>query len=173
MYCYHHVKRVSEIAMNNSYHLAMIGWREWVSLPELGIEAIKAKVDTGARTTSLHAHYLETYHKNGEQWVKFKVHPFQQRHDIDCECHALVTDYRKVTDSGGHAEHRYVINTLITLGSESFLTEVTLSNRESMQFRMLIGRNTLKKRYAVNVNKSFMLEHMMRILKKKTSKRTS
>lgn len=136
----------------------VIGWREWVSLPDLGIEKIKAKIDTGARTSALHAHFLEPYDKQGEPWIRFLVHPFQKNLDIDCECHAKVVDYRKVTDSGGHTEHRYVIHSRITIGERSFITEFTLTNRETMQFRMLLGRNTLKDHYTVDCGKSFLLK---------------
>ena len=144
--------------MKNATEQPTLGWREWVTLPELGIETIKAKIDTGARTSALHAYYLEPYNKAGEKWVRFDVHPFQKQIDISCECHAKVVDYRKVTDSGGHIEYRYVIHTMITLGEDSFITELTLTNRETMQFRMLLGRNTLKKRYVVDTGKSFMLK---------------
>jgi len=151
---------------NGSEEQTVLGWREWVSLPDLGIETIKAKIDTGARTSALHAHFLEPYDKNGEPWIHFKVHPFQQNLEVDCECHAKVVDYRKVTDSGGHTEHRYVIHSTLVLGKTSFITEFTLTNRESMQFRMLLGRNSLAKHYVVDSGKSFLLKRKPKKIKK-------
>lgn len=143
----------------------IVGWREWVSLPDLGIERIKAKIDTGARTSALHAHFLEPYDKNSEPWIRFMVHPFQKNLDIDCECHAKVVDYRKVTDSGGHTEHRYVIHSTIILGNTPLVTEFTLTNRETMQFRMLLGRNTLTNNYLVDSGKSFLLKRKVKKIK--------
>jgi hypothetical protein len=148
----------------------ILGWREWVALPELGIEKIKAKIDTGARTSALHAHFLEPYDKNGEPWIRFMVHPFQRNLEVDCECHAKVVDYRKVTDSGGHTEHRYVIHSTITLGETSFMTEFTLTNRETMQFRMLLGRNTLAEHYVVDSGKSFLLKRKIKKIKQLSEK---
>lgn len=122
----------------------IIGWREWLALPQLNIDRIKAKIDTGARTSSLHAYFIEPYTENGQQMVRFGVHPRQKRHDIDIICHAPVNDYRQVTDSGGHREMRYVINTQLLLGSQTHTIELTLSNRERMTFRMLLGRSAVR-----------------------------
>lgn len=120
-----------------------IGWREWCSLPELEIPNIKAKVDTGARTSALHAFFVEPYEENGRQMVRFGVHPIQKRVDIEIVCCCLIKDFRQVSDSGGHQEMRYVIETPVKLGDRIWPIEMTLTNRDSMKFRMLLGRTAL------------------------------
>ncbi len=134
-----------------------LGWREWVSLPELGIEHIKAKVDTGARTSALHAFFIEPFAKNGKTWVRFRIHPLQDNSELIVEAEAPVIDRRSVRDSGGHKEHRYVIETTILVGDAPARAEVTLTDRESMLFRMLLGRTALKKRYTVDPEYSYLL----------------
>lgn len=121
----------------------LIGWREWISLPELGLIAIKAKVDTGARTSALHAFDISTYEDRGLLKIKFKIHPLTGRKDISVTCRAIVVDRRYVMDSGGHREKRYVIQTPIQIGGLQYPIEITLSNRESMAHRMLIGRSAM------------------------------
>jgi hypothetical protein len=120
-----------------------IGWREWVSLPELGIPAIKAKIDTGARTSTMDAFLVETFQERGQRRLRFGVHPLQKRRDICIFCIADVMDQRTVTDSGGHHEERFVISTAIRIGERQWPIEITLSNREEMRFRMLLGRTAL------------------------------
>ncbi|WP_163836275.1 ATP-dependent zinc protease family protein [Spartinivicinus ruber] len=134
-----------------------IGWREWISLPALNINHIKAKVDTGAKTCALHAYYINPYEKDGETWVKFGIHPIQLNTDTSVECHARLVDQRNVTDSGGHLEQRYVIITTLIAGTQKFDSELTLTNRDSMRFRMLLGRNALNNRFVVDPVKSFLL----------------
>jgi hypothetical protein len=120
-----------------------IGWREWVALPEFNIPAIKAKIDTGARTSALHTFRLEDFTDNGQAKVRFWIHP--SRRDIAREilCVAQVVDRRVVCDSGGHREDRFVIHTPIHLHGREWSIEITLTNREDMLFRMLLGRSAI------------------------------
>ena len=129
--------------MNQNLSLLSIGWREWVKLPQLAIPAIKAKVDTGARTSALHAYFVEPFEEDGRPMVRFGVHPLQKRLDIEIVCTAPVKDYREVSDSGGHREHRYVIETELVLGPQRKTVEMTLTNRDNMKFRMLLGRTAM------------------------------
>lgn len=134
----------------------IIGWREWVSLPALNIPKIKAKVDTGARTSALHAFSLKPFVENGKNKIQFDIHPLQHNtHDI-VSCIADVVDKRLVTDSGGHEEERFVIQTPITIAGQTWSIEITLTERENMLFRMLLGRSALRKRYVVNPARSFV-----------------
>ena len=128
-----------------------------MSLPELGIEHIKVKVDTGARTSTLHAFFVEPFKRQGKQWVRFHVHPLQKDNETIIECEAPVKDERVVTDSGGHGEHRYIIETTLSLGVMDWRAEVTLTNRDSMKFRMLLGRTALDGRYIVDPAASYLI----------------
>ncbi len=133
----------------------ILGWREWVAIPSLGIPAIKAKVDTGARTSALHAFYIEAFREQGRERVRFGMHPLQNREDIAVDCIADVLDQRLVSDSGGHTEMRYVIKAPIRLGGHEWPAEMTLTNRDTMKFRMLLGRSALWGRYLVDPQISY------------------
>ncbi len=135
----------------------IVGWRETLSLPGLGINKIKAKIDTGARTSCLHAFRLETFERDGAPWVRFWIHPKQRNEDQIAECEAPIVDERIVRDSGGHEEKRYVIRTDICLGGQSWPAEITLTNRENMAFRMLLGRTAMHQRIVVDPVESFLI----------------
>ena len=149
----------------------MIGWREWVSLPKLGLPVVKAKVDTGARTSSLHAFEIEPFTRKGVLHVRFRVHPLQKR-ELVVTCEAPVVDHRFVSDSGGHREKRYVIETLLKVGDVEAVVQVTLANRESMSHRMLIGRSAMK-HLMIDPAHEYLLgrpERIVRAYKKKVRK---
>ena len=142
---------------NPENRLIVVGWREWFSLPGLGINKIKAKIDTGARTSALHAFHIDYYTDQGQAKVHFKIHPFQYSTDEVVSCIANVIDIRWITDSGGHKEQRFVIQTHLHVGDLSWPIEMTLTNREDMRFRMLLGRIAMRKRMMVNPTVSFIL----------------
>jgi len=137
--------------------LDTVGWREWLRFPSLGIDAIKAKVDTGARTSCLHAFELEPFERDGEPWVAFAMHPFQRDEKTVLRCEAPVVDRRQVRDSGGHAEQRYVIAVPVGLGPHTFDAEVTLTSRDTMLFRCLLGRTALRGRFLVDPGRSYLI----------------
>lgn len=139
--------------MNESLKL---GWREWCTLPDLGIPAIKAKVDTGAKTSCLHTFSIEPYSENGIPSVRFQVHPLQKNEQLVLECTAAIKDEREVSDSGGHKEMRYIIETTVLIGDTSRLIELSLTNRDTMRFRMLLGRRAMKEHTLVDPAASYL-----------------
>jgi hypothetical protein len=133
-----------------------LGWREWAALPELGLSDIKAKVDTGARTSALHAFELRTFEENGRQRVEFKMHPNQRDQQTVVVCTADIKDEREVQDSGGHREKRWVIETPVEIGGETWTIEMTLTARDDMLFRMLLGRTAIRGRAIVDPSRSYL-----------------
>ena len=139
-----------------SHSNTLTGWREWVSLPDVGVDWIKAKIDTGARTSSLHAFDIVEFDREGEDWVRFRVNPWQDTAAdaviVECPIH----DRREVRSSSGHAQQRLVVLLAIRLVEQLLIAEVTLSNRDEMGFRMLIGREALRRGFIVDPARSFL-----------------
>lgn len=140
----------------SSRPLLTIGWREWVSLPQLGIDQIKAKVDTGARSSALHAIHVKEFKRDGQSWVKFQVHPQQRSSKIVTTTEAQIIDRRSIRSSSGKAAVRPVILTMVYLLGIQFEVELTLANRDEMGFRMLLGREALRNRFLVDSGKSYL-----------------
>ena len=139
----------------NKVSKTILGWREWVSLPELGIDRIKVKVDTGAKNSALHAYNSSLINKNGEEWIHFDIHPDQNDDATIKSCTARLIDRRWVTNSGGTRERRFVIETPIHIGNREWPIIITLSNRDEMGFRMLLGRSAIKGKFMVDPARSF------------------
>jgi hypothetical protein len=141
----------------------VVGWRELVSLPDLGLAGIPAKIDTGARTSSLHAHVLEDFQRDGMRFVRFAVDWDGSRHF----CEAVHVDVRGITSSNGEAQTRFVIKTPLRIGSLTFRAEISLADRSQMQFPMLIGRTALRRRMVVDSGHSWLqspaIAHMGRV----------
>jgi ribosomal protein S6--L-glutamate ligase len=131
------------------------GWQEWIGLPTLGLPSLKVKVDTGARTSALHARLIEPCDVDGVACVRFTVQPVRRRPALELVCVAPVVDRRAVTSSNGETEVRFVINTLIEVGDRGWPIDITLTNRESMTYRMLIGRQALLPGMLVDPTASF------------------
>ena len=126
-------------------------------MPELGVARLVAKVDTGAKTCALHAFYVEPFKWDGEEWVRFGLHPLRKSKRRVLHCSAPVADYRRVRDSGGHEEFRYVIETTVVLGDQQFRSEMTLTKRDTMRYRFLLGRNAIRSRFVVNPARSYRM----------------
>lgn len=132
----------------------MIGWRELVQLPELGLHAVPAKIDTGARTSSLHATVLERFARDGEQYVRFAV-DFEHQH-VRQVCEAVHVDWRGITSSNGETQRRMIIKTPLRIGRAEFRVEISLADRTDMKFPMLIGRSALRRRFVVDSGHSWL-----------------
>lgn len=135
--------------------LPVIGWREWISLPDLGVDAIKVKVDTGARSSSLHAIKLKVSERDGEKWVQFQINPEQHKTSNKIKAEAKILEFRAVRSSNGVTEMRPVIKTTVELLGLAWPIELTLSNRDEMGFRMLLGRQAFREKFYVDAGGSF------------------
>lgn len=140
----------------NDKLLTTFGWREWVDLPDLGLKHVKAKIDTGARTSSLHAFDVQVSKEGGRKRVVFLIHPRQNDSDTVVRCEADVIDEREVRDSGGNTTKRWVIETPITVGDRTWPVEITLASRDDMKFRMLIGRTAMHGVATVDPSSSYV-----------------
>ena len=132
-----------------------IGWREWVRLPDLGGVLVKAKVDTGARTSSLHAYDLTEIDRDGETWIDFRFHPIQRDTDTVASGSARLIDRRLVTASNGLSELRPVVETEIQIDDRRLPIELTLTRRDEMGFRMLLGRRAVRDHFLIDPKRSF------------------
>lgn len=136
-----------------------IGWQECCALPALGVAKIHAKADTGAKTSALHANRIEAFSKAGKPYLRFQVYPHQFDQEALVVCEAEISDQRFVTNSGGQKELRYVIKTLLVIGKKSWEIELTLTDRTPMNFRMLLGREALKRRVLINTGRRYLQGH--------------
>ncbi len=138
-------------------HQKIIGWKEWFGLDSISLPAIKGKIDTGAKTSSLHAFNIESFYIEDVEYVKFDIHPLQKNKSLARTCVARVIDQRMVSDSGGKKEKRFVIKSDLRIGDSKIRIELTLANRDTMAFRMLLGREAIKQaKMLVDTSKSFL-----------------
>ena len=164
---------------NRNRQLPVIGWREWVVLPEFGIRRIKAKVDTGARSSAIHAIHVKEFERNGQLWVRFQVHPMQRSTKVVNTAEAIVIDRRAIRSSSGKATIRPVIKTTVKILGVEFDVELTLANRDEMGFRMLLGREAFRNRFLIDPGNSYFggkpkrkKKSTKKKVKKKTKKKT-
>ncbi len=134
-----------------------IGWREWAALPALGIEAICAKIDTGAKTSALHAFHIKEVMLDGVRYAEFYVHPLQRKNKPEIFCLAPVVDKRRIKSSNGVSQNRLVIVTELQMADRTWPVEISLTNRDEMGFRFLIGRDALRRRVVIHPGKAFLL----------------
>lgn len=134
-----------------------VGWREWISLPEIGILAMQCKVDTGAKTSALHAFKVDSFERDGQRWVRFSIHFDEMDLSKIQVCEAKVIDQRSVTDSSGNVSERFFIETLLEIGESRYPIQVSLTDRDTMKFNMLLGRTALRKgHFIVDPGKSYL-----------------
>lgn len=153
--------------MSGPHSSIVAGWREWVSLPHVGVDWVKAKLDTGARSSAIHAFDIEEYRQGGEPWVRFMVHPWQRSAEDATEARLPVHDRRLVRSSSGHEHERYVVLMDVTLVGRTVTAEMTLSKRDEMGFRMLIGREALRQGFLVEPGRSYLGGRPRRAVRRK------
>jgi hypothetical protein len=141
-------------AGNDMDEVVLIGWREWLALPTLGLPAIKAKMDTGALSSSLHVASLDSFERDGRTWLRFAVAP-RRRGGRTVACEAVAADRRDVTDSGGRTTLRWFVHTDVVLGGLHFKAEINLTDRGDMLFPMLLGRSALRGRFRIDPELSY------------------
>ncbi|EMI43587.1 MULTISPECIES: ATP-dependent zinc protease [Pirellulaceae] len=134
----------------------IIGWREWVGLPDLNVRQIKAKIDTGARSSSIHAFDVETYMQDDIERVRFSIHPFQNRDDVHINADVPILERRHVRSSNGEVAERIVIRTQLEILQRRAFVDLTLANRDAMGFRMLVGREAIRNHFLVDPAASFL-----------------
>ncbi|MFC1620371.1 ATP-dependent zinc protease [Candidatus Neomarinimicrobiota bacterium] len=142
--------------------LPVIGWREWAGLPDLGLEEIKVKIDTGARSSALHAFEIHEFERDGKLMVSFVLHPYQRDNRITIHAEAELAGYRRVRNPGGRIESRPCIRTRIKLLGKEWIIDLTLTNRDMMGFRMLLGRQAVRGRFLVHAGRSYLARKVMR-----------
>lgn len=150
-----------------SHSSTVAGWREWVSLPGIGVEWIKAKLDTGARSSAIHAFHMEELQRDGALWVRFLVHPWQRSAEDGTWAELPVHDRRVVRSSTGHEQERYVVLMDLSLVGREITAEMTLSRRDEMGFRMLIGREALRQGFLVDPGRSYLGGRPRRVVRRK------
>jgi hypothetical protein len=143
-------------AKSTPFLLPIIGWREHIALPLLNVNFIKAKIDTGARSSALHAFQIEEFTRNNQLMLRFQIHPFQRDDKRIITAEAELLEYRHIKSSNGQTQHRPVILTTAQLGAQQWPIELTLTNRDVMGFRMLLGRQALRHRFLIDPSKSFL-----------------
>jgi hypothetical protein len=134
----------------------VLGWREWCSLPQFSVKKIKAKIDTGARTSALHVSDIKYKKHSGKTFVYFRIHPLQRKSKPFYDCHSELVDYRIIKSSNGNSTFRPVLITEIKIGENEFPIEVTLVNRDLMGFRFLVGRQAIRRKFLVDSGRSFL-----------------
>ena len=142
--------------MSTTTDSTVAGWREWVGLPGCGVEWVKAKLDTGARSSAIHAFDVEEFERDGQTWVRFSIHPWQRSSDDAATVESPVHDRRAVRSSSGHTTERYVVPMDVTLMGRTVTTEMTLTSRDQMGFRLLIGREALRQGFVVDPAQSYL-----------------
>lgn len=135
----------------------VLGWREWIALPELGIPAIRAKIDSGARTSALHVEAIEEFQRQGAEWVRFKLDPVTRSRQRAHWLEAPLLERREVTDSGGGISLRPFIRTAVQIADQRYPIEINLTNRRGMLFPMLLGRTAMRGRWLIDVQQSYVL----------------
>jgi len=121
-----------------------VGWREWIALPEIGIKALKCKVDTGAKNSALHAFEVHSFKREGELWIGFSIHTDERDNSIVQQCEAKVVATRQVTDSSGNSSERFFIETMLEIGHSRYPIQLSLTDRDTMKYNMLLGRTALR-----------------------------